>query len=165
MIASVILPVKNEPYLPVMLKQLEGYEVLVQCELGLANAVLHGVKLAHGEAIVILDADGSHNPKYIPQMLEQLENYDIVVGSRYVRSGGTEDYFVRMLLSRLFCKVARFILRIDVNDCMSGFIVAKRVVFESFNQFLTSRRPLRKEIRCFGLMSCRPSSQIAPVVG
>jgi dolichol-phosphate mannosyltransferase len=133
MIASVILPVKNEPYLPVILKQLEGYEVLVQREPGLANAVLHGVKLAHGEAIVILDADGSHNPKYIPMMLKYLSVFDVVVGSRYVQGGGTEDYFFRMLLSRLFCKLARFILRINVNDCMSGFIVAKREVFEQLN--------------------------------
>mgnify|MGYP001407006754 CR=1 FL=1 len=133
MIASVILPVKNEPYLPVILKQLEGYEVLVQRELGLANAVLHGVKLAHGEAIVILDADGSHNPKYISEMLKYLSVFDVVVGSRYVNGGGTEDYFLRMLLSRLFCKLARFILRIHVNDCMSGFIVAKREVFEQLN--------------------------------
>jgi dolichol-phosphate mannosyltransferase len=133
MIASVILPVKDEPYLPKLLSQLEGYEVLVQREPGLANAVLHGVKLAHGEAIVILDADGSHNPKYISEMLKYLSVFDVVVGSRYVHGGGTEDYFLRMLLSRLFCKLARFILRIKINDCMSGFIVARREVFEQLN--------------------------------
>jgi hypothetical protein len=51
MIASVIIPVKNEPYLSTLLSQLEGYEVLVQREPGLANAVLCGVKRSHGEAI------------------------------------------------------------------------------------------------------------------
>jgi dolichol-phosphate mannosyltransferase len=133
MIASIILPVKDEPYLPTLLSQLNGYEVLVQREPGLANAVLHGVKLAHGEAIVILDADGSHNPKYISNMLKYLSVFDVVIGSRYVHGGGTEDYFLRMLLSRLFCKLARFILRIKINDCMSGFIVARREVFEQLN--------------------------------
>jgi dolichol-phosphate mannosyltransferase len=130
---SVVIPVKNEPYLPTLLGQLEGYEVLVQREPGLANAVLHGVKLCTGEAIVVLDADGSHNPKYVPEMLKHLAWADVVVGSRYVRGGGTEDYFVRMLISRLFCKFARFILRIHVNDCMSGFVVARREVFEQLN--------------------------------
>jgi dolichol-phosphate mannosyltransferase len=133
MIASVILPVKDEPYLSTLLNQLEGYEVLVQREPGLANAVLYGVKRSHGEAICVLDADGSHNPKYLPEMLKYLSVFDVVVGSRYVHGGGTEDYFLRMLLSRLFCKLARFILRIHVNDCMSGFIVARREVFEQLN--------------------------------
>jgi dolichol-phosphate mannosyltransferase len=130
MLASVIIPVKNEPYLPTLLGQLGDYEVLVQREPGLANAVLHGVKLSHGEAIVTMDADGSHNPKYVPEMLKYLSVFDVVVGSRYVKGGGTEDYFVRMLLSRLFCKLARFILHININDCMSGFIVARREVYE-----------------------------------
>jgi hypothetical protein len=57
----------------------------------------------------------------------------LLVGSRYIKGGSTQDYFVRMLLSRLFCKLARFILQINVNDCMSGFIVAKREVFEQLN--------------------------------
>jgi dolichol-phosphate mannosyltransferase len=130
---SVIIPVKNEPYISALLKQLKGYEVLVQREPGLANAVLCGVKRSHGNAIVICDADGSHNPKYIPEMLKYLSVFDVVVGSRYVKGGCTEDYFMRMLLSRLFCKLARFILQIDINDCMSGFIVARREVFEQLN--------------------------------
>jgi dolichol-phosphate mannosyltransferase len=133
MIASVIIPVKEEPYLPTLLSQLEGYEVLVQREPGLANAVLCGVKRSHGELIIIMDADGSHNPKYIPEMLKYLSVFDVVVGSRYVKGGKTQDYFLRMLLSRLFCKLARFILHINVNDCMSGFIVVKREVFEQLN--------------------------------
>jgi dolichol-phosphate mannosyltransferase len=130
---SIIIPVKNEPYLPTLLGQLEGYEVLVQREPGLANAVLHGVKLSTGEAIVVCDADGSHSPRYITEMLKHLAWADVVVGSRYVKGGGTEDYFVRMLISRLFCKFARFVLRIHVNDCMSGFVVARREVFEQLN--------------------------------
>jgi dolichol-phosphate mannosyltransferase len=133
MIASIIIPVKNEPYLSTLLSQLEGYEVLVQREPGLANAVLCGVKRSHEEAIITMDADGSHNPKYIPEMLKYLSVFDVVVGSRYVKGGRTQDYFVRMILSRLFCKLARFILQINVNDCMSGFIVAKREVFEQLN--------------------------------
>jgi dolichol-phosphate mannosyltransferase len=133
MIASVIIPVKKEPYLPTLLSQLEGYEVLVQCEPGLANAVLCGVKRSHGEAIVTIDGDGSHPTSAIPHMLKYLSVFDVVVGSRYVKGGKTEDYFMRMLISRLFCKLARFVLRININDCMSGFIVAKREVFEQLN--------------------------------
>ena len=132
--ATVIIPTKNEPYLPTLLKQLSNYEVLVQTEPGLANAVLHGVKKAHGEALVVLDADGSHNPKYIPAMLKLLDQgYDIVIGSRYTHGGKTEDTYMRQILSRFFNQLGRVILQINVKDNMSGYIVARRIVFEQFN--------------------------------
>jgi dolichol-phosphate mannosyltransferase len=133
---SVVIPAKNEPYLPELISQFKiplKYEVIVRSDLGLANAVLRGVKVSTGDAIVVLDADGSHNPKYIVPMLSLLDKYDIVIGSRYIRGGGTSDYFLRMLLSRLFNKLARFMLGIRINDNMSGFIVAKREVFEKLS--------------------------------
>jgi dolichol-phosphate mannosyltransferase len=133
---SVVIPAKNEPYLPELISQFKiplQYEVIVRSDLGLANAVLHGVKLSTGEAIVVLDADGSHPPKYIMPMINLLDKYDIVIGSRYIQGGKTSDYFLRMLLSRLFNKLAKFLLGIKVNDNMSGFIVAKREVFEQLS--------------------------------
>lgn len=91
------------------------------------------VRASVGDVICVLDADGSHNPSYLPAMVRRLSEVDIVVGSRYVRGGGTQDYLIRMLLSRLFCKVARALLRVKVNDNMSGFMVAKREVFEQLH--------------------------------
>jgi dolichol-phosphate mannosyltransferase len=133
---SVIIPVKDEPYLPHLvrrIKQMFPCDVHIQTEPGLANAVLCGVKVASGDVVCVLDADGSHNPSYLPTMVHRLSEADIVVGSRYVRGGGTEDYFMRMLLSRLFCKLSRALLRLKVNDNMSGFVVAKREVFEQMH--------------------------------
>jgi dolichol-phosphate mannosyltransferase len=135
-VISVIIPCKNEPYLPTLLHDLSlsltlPYETRIQTEQGLGNAVLCGVRSSVGDAVAILDADGSHHPKYISNMVKLLEKYDIVIGSRYVRGGATEDYFLRMLLSRLYCKVAKFLFNLKVNDNMSGFVVAKREVFNA----------------------------------
>lgn len=132
---SVIIPCKNEPYLQRLIGVINTYlslphEIHVQREAGLSNAILCGVKRSTGDIVVILDADGSHNPKYIPNMIKMLNFYDIVIGSRYIKNGRTQDYFVRYLISRLFCKVAKALLNLDVNDNMSGFIVTKRNVFE-----------------------------------
>lgn len=134
MTISVVLPVKYEPYLPRLQKHIrdclefaEPYEILVQKELGLSTAVLYGVKNSNGESLVIMDADGSHNPKYIRKMVSKLNSYDIIVGSRYVNGGGTEDHFVRQLISLLFCKFARTVLGLKINDTMSGFIAFKKM--------------------------------------
>lgn len=140
MTISVVLPVKYEPYLPRLQKHIrdclefaEPYEILVQKELGLSTAVLYGVKNSNGESLVIMDADGSHNPKYIRKMVSKLNSYDIIVGSRYVNGGGTEDHFVRQLISLLFCKFARTVLGLKINDTMSGFIAFKKDVFKHLN--------------------------------
>lgn len=133
---SVIIPVKDEPYLPRLIKRINhelACDIHLQTELGLSNAVLCGVRGSVGGVVCILDADGSHNPSYLPAMVRRLGEADIVIGSRYVRGGGTQDYFVRILLSRLFCKFARALLRLGVNDNMSGFVVAKREVFEQLH--------------------------------
>ena len=135
---DVIIPAKNEPYLPQLIDQIHWnlggkfpHEIHVQTEPGLANAVLCGVKSSSADIVCILDADCSHNPKYIPGMIRKLYNADVVLGSRYVKGGGTRDYFVRTLLSRFFCKLAQTVLRLNINDTMSGFLVARRKVFDS----------------------------------
>jgi len=132
---SIIIPCKDEPYLPELIRIIDAYvkiphEIKVQSEPGLANAILCGVKGSIGDVIVVLDGDGSHNPKYIPQMVEMLHNHDIVIGSRYTQGGHNADYFLRHLLSRFYCKLARSLLRLQVSDTMSGFIVARKEVFD-----------------------------------
>lgn len=76
------------------------------------------------ETIVMMDADFSHNPKYIPGMFENLSHHKVVIGSRYVRGGGTEGWGLkRVILSRLAGFYLRCILGMSVRDITSGFFV------------------------------------------
>lgn len=134
---SIILPVLNEPYLPTLLKEIaeiikEPYEVLIQTEKGLGFAVKCGIEKAHGEIIVVCDADGSHKIEYIPQMIELLDFNEIVVGSRYVKGGRTQDTFVRRVISRIYCEFAKELFGLNINDNMSGFIAAKKYVLDKY---------------------------------
>ena len=54
------------------------------------------------DVVVSMDADLSHDPAVIPGMLALIdEGADAVIGSRYVRGGGTTDWPVRrQLLSK-----------------------------------------------------------------
>ena len=127
---SVVIPVKNEPYLPQLLSLLPSdCEVHIQTEQGLGYAVLCGVRASIGDVVAVLDGDGSHNPKYLSQMVSLLGDCDVVVGSRYF-GGSTCDPQVRQLLSRLYCLFAQFLFRLQVRDCMSGYIVAKKSVYD-----------------------------------
>lgn len=92
MMISVVIPCKNEPYLRILVDLIHSslvypHEILVQTEPGLALAVLCGVRRAKGNVIVVLDADGSHNPQNLTKMIDLVQTYPIIIGSRYVEGG------------------------------------------------------------------------------
>lgn len=133
---SVIIPAKDEPYLLQLVDEIhqalayESHEILVQSEQSLGYAVQCGLRKAKGEVVVIMDGDGSHNPKYIAPMLSYLNGKtDLVVGSRYFGHGRSEDSLIREITSRFFCLMARLLLKLHVKDVMSGFLVGKREAF------------------------------------
>ena len=102
---------------------------------GFAAAHKAGLKYAlkntDAEYILTMDADFSHNPKYIPEMLGKMGEYDIVIGSRYVKGGGTRNWGIgRNLLSRGANMYARTILGFSATDCTGGFRCYKRKVVE-----------------------------------
>lgn len=105
-------------------------------KLGLGTAYVAGFKqaLAAGaDLICTMDADFSHNPRYIPAMLEKAAaGYDLVIGSRYVRGGGTRGCTLpRILLSWGANAFARLMLGLRAHDTTAGFRCYRRAVLES----------------------------------
>lgn len=98
---------------------------------GLASAYRDGFAAVldpdgrHGRYDVVcsMDADLSHDPGLIPDFLDLISNgADAVIGSRYVRGGGTTDWPVRrQLLSKWGNAYTRVLLRLTPNDCTSGY--------------------------------------------
>ncbi|MFQ5860107.1 MAG: polyprenol monophosphomannose synthase [Dehalococcoidia bacterium] len=116
-------------------------------KLGLASAVLDGMALASGEALVVMDADLSHPPEALPHLLRPLEDsYAVVVGSRYVPGGRIEGWPpLRRLSSRLATLLAKGLLGLAVKDPMSGFAAFRRNVLEQL--------PTRYSARGFKLLA------------
>lgn len=104
---------------------------------GLGRAYLAGIRwgLEHGFQIVgTMDADLSHDPAYLPQMLGMIEDADVVIGSRYIRDGGTINWQIRrILLSWLANKYAARLLHIPAHDLTSGFRLYRRRTLEAFD--------------------------------
>lgn len=136
---SIILPVKiPEPYLPILvseilhLKEMENiiFELHLQYEKGLTNAVVEGVKKSSCPFILVMDADGSHDPKYIPEMYDIINNchsiFDLVIGSKEDDDTAT----LRKFISSVYRKLARNLLDLDVKDPMAGFVMGKKEWFE-----------------------------------
>jgi dolichol-phosphate mannosyltransferase len=92
---------------------------------GLGRAYLAGLDqgLRDGfELVGTMDADLSHNPDHLPQLLQVARSHDVVIGSRYVRDGGTINWRIRrILLSWLANMFAARLLGMPVHDATSGY--------------------------------------------
>ncbi len=99
-------------------------------ERGFGSAYIAGFRrvLANGPsgAVLMMDADLSHDPAYIPAMLARIETCDVVIGSRYAAGGGVAGWELwRQALSRAGNSYVRAITRMPFHDCTSGFILMR----------------------------------------
>lgn len=86
------------------------------------------------DTVITMDTDYSHDPRYIGPMLEKIRSADVVIGSRYIKGGGTINWGVhRQILSRSANIYAKIILNIPVHDCTSGFRCYRRSVLEKID--------------------------------
>jgi dolichol-phosphate mannosyltransferase len=91
--------------------------------LGAAYLAGFGWGKEHGyDAVVEMDADGSHAPEELPQLLDALADADLVIGSRYVPGGKVLNWPVhRLLLSRGGNVYTRLALRMPIRDATGGY--------------------------------------------
>src|SRR6476660_2920852 len=93
---------------------------------GLTSACVEGVLSSSAPYFAVIDADMQHDEAILPQMLEVLKErgLDIVVGSRYVEGGSVLGWEKRRrLISRLASRIARLVIKVDLQDPMSGFFL------------------------------------------
>lgn len=70
-----------------------GATVVQQTRKGKGNALVCGFAAATGEAIVMMDADGSHHPVEVLRMAYELrQGVEFVKGSRFRLGGGSTDF-------------------------------------------------------------------------
>lgn len=86
------------------------------------------------EAVVMMDADFSHDPKEIGAMVGGLAGNDMIIGSRYVPNGKIENWsWRRKLLSRFANFYVRTILRTPIKDMTTGFICLRKDILRSLD--------------------------------
>lgn len=93
---------------------------------GFGSAYLAGFRriLEHPDvdAVLMMDADLSHDPAHIPAMLKKIETCDAVIGSRYAPNGGVGGWERwRRVLSKGGNSYVRAVTGMPFRDCTSGF--------------------------------------------
>ncbi len=101
---------------------------------GLGAAYVAGFAWAreHGyEAVVEMDADGSHAPEQLSRLLDALRDHDAVLGSRYVPGGTVVNWpWRREVLSRGGNLYTRIALGVPYRDATGGYRAYRMPVLE-----------------------------------
>jgi dolichol-phosphate mannosyltransferase len=104
---------------------------------GLGPAYLAGFRRAlelGADLVLEMDCDFSHDPADVPRLVEATRAADLVLGSRYVRGGGTRNWgFVRRFISRGGSLYAQVLLQLGLRDLTGGFKCYRRVVLETID--------------------------------
>jgi len=104
---------------------------------GLGPAYLAGFRRAlelGADLVFEMDCDFSHNPVDVPRLAAAAGEADLVLGSRYVRGGGTENWgLLRRLVSRWGSVYAQVLLGLPVRDLTGGFKCYRRAVLEELD--------------------------------
>lgn len=102
---------------------------------GLGRAYLAGFDWALARDythIFEMDCDFSHDPQMLPILLAKAQTVDLVLGSRWVKGGGTVGWpWYRQLISRGGSTYARSILGVRIRDLTGGFKCFNRRVLEA----------------------------------
>ena len=92
---------------------------------GLGSAIFTGIHLAKTPKVIVMDSDGQHPVDCIPKLLEALDTNNLVVGSRYVRGGGTRGWSrFREFGSRACSLLAKPLT--GLNDSTSGIFAMNK---------------------------------------
>jgi len=123
----------------ILMKKFPNLFILKRSEkAGLGNAYKAGFSKAIKEidvpCVIMMDADGSHDPKYLKTFLEKINEYDVVVGSRYIDAGGSENWaFCRRMLSKFGNLYAGFFTGLKLSDLTAGFMCVRTDILKKVN--------------------------------
>ena len=120
-----------------------GVKVILQNGKGKGNAIRQGLSngCLDADAVVMMDADGSMDPKEIPGLVEALNSgADIVKGSRFLKAGYSYDMStLRQIGNRLMVAVVNLLWSAKYTDLCYGFAAFNRRAIEKMAPFLKSQ--------------------------
>ena len=97
--------------------------------IGNGAAIKSGIRVASGDVLVFMDADGQHDPADIAGLLKYMPDYDMVVGARSIRDQASVG---RAIGNKLYNWLASYVAKFYIQDLTSGFRAIKSKIAKSF---------------------------------
>jgi glycosyltransferase involved in cell wall biosynthesis len=89
---------------------------------GNGAAVKTGIREAQGAVVLLLDADGQHDPEDMARLVKEVGLFDLVIGARAAK----DQTWVRALGNGVFERLASWLTGRPIPDLTSGFRAARR---------------------------------------
>jgi glycosyltransferase involved in cell wall biosynthesis len=119
-----------------------GAEVIFQNGRGKGAALRQALNYEglDGDIIIIIDADGSMDPKEVPMFIEAMElGADVVKGSRFLPNGYSEDMdLIRKVGNKIMLLLVNFIWSTNYTDLCYGFMAFRRESLKKLSSRLNS---------------------------
>jgi dolichol-phosphate mannosyltransferase len=106
---------------------------------GFGFAVRKGLESFEGDAVVIVMADGSDDPRDVILYYRVLEaGYDCAFGSRFMPGAAVHDYpRIKLFMNRIVNAGIRMLFRHGYNDTTNAFKAYRREVIENLRPLLS----------------------------
>lgn len=114
---------------------LPSIKVVLQPAPGKGAAMRAGYQAASSDILIVVDADGSNDPREIPRFVQALlEGADFAKGSRFAPHGGTTDMpRVRKLGNSTFVKMVNLLFDTGFTDLCYGYHAFWRYCLEAID--------------------------------
>ncbi|PZV18022.1 MAG: glycosyltransferase family 2 protein [Leptolyngbya sp.] len=115
---------------------------------GFGFAVRRGLAEFEGDAVAIVMADASDDPKdLLAGYYKLVEGYDCVFGSRFIKGGKVVDYpFHKLFINRLANLFIKVLFGLSYNDTTNAFKLYRREVIEGVQPILSHHFNLTVEL-------------------
>jgi glycosyltransferase involved in cell wall biosynthesis len=98
---------------------------------GNGSAIKTGARVAKGEALIFMDADGQHRIEDVEKLIQEFETgqYDMIVGARNSKSQAS---LARLFGNGLYNKIASYMTGHKIEDLTSGLRIVDAKKFKQF---------------------------------
>jgi dolichol-phosphate mannosyltransferase len=115
---------------------------------GFGRAIVFGLDRMSGDAVVIMMADESDDPRDVVRYWQALgAGWQCVFGSRFIEGGGTVEYPpVKLVVNRLANTCLKLVFGIPLNDTTNAFKGYRREVIDGCRPLLATEFNLTVEL-------------------
>jgi len=99
---------------------------------GKGAAVSAGIKAAHGEIIILQDADLEYNPGEYKKLLKPFEKNqaEVVYGVRFMTTKKKTSYFLHFIANKILTLITNILYKSSLNDMETGYKIFRKDIFE-----------------------------------
>lgn len=110
-------------------------KVIIQKNSGYGDAFIEGFEASKGDIIIMMDGDGSHDPKTIQNLIKKVEQgYEYVMASRYTKGGKSEDdTLLRFTGNKVFTWLTNVVHGTSVTDSLYLYTAITREGFKKLD--------------------------------